>query len=223
MLKVGIISLLLALELSVYNILGSFPSFLVQVAIVGYLLYWYYSERKSDFNKSDKLLILSLLISLFSPMITYTTNFFINSIIKFVLIILNFIVIILLFRLEGAKIDFSIKSKTFLIFISYIFTPLAFLFLVIFPLTNITNAILSSIYILPLIYIVLLSTFLPFPEKGKLYISIAMFLVLLYHGVIAYRIYVSSFPLDYSMQRVLITTSRVFMLLGMLNRFDAPR
>lgn len=221
MLKVGIVALLLALELSVYYILGSFPSFLVQVAIVGYLFYWYYSERKSDFNKSDKLLIISTLISLFSPLTIYITNFFINSVIKFALIALNFILIIMLFRLEGAKIDFSGKSKTFLVFVSYIFTPFAFLFAVIFPLTSTQNAIISGVYILPLTYMVLLSTSLPFPEKGKFFISIAMFLVLLSTGVSAYRLYISSFPLDYCLLRILITACRVFMLLGMLNRFDS--
>lgn len=222
MLKVGIVALLLALELSVYYILGSFPSFLVQVAIVGYLFYWYYSERKSDFNNSDKLLMLSTLISLFSPLTIYITDFFVNSVIKFALIAVNFILIIWLFRLEGAKMDFSGKSKTFLVFVSYIFTPFAFLFAVIFPLTSAQNAIISGVYILPLTYMVLLSTFLPFPEKGKFYISIAMFLALLSSGVSAYRLYVSSFPLDYSLLRILITACRVFMLLGMLNRFD-PR
>lgn len=221
MLKVGIITLLLVLELSVYYILGSFPSFLIQVAIVGYLFHWYYSERNENFNKSDKLLAISTLISLFSPLTIYITDFFINSVIKFTLIAINFILIIWLFKLEGAKIDFSGKSKTFLVFVSYIFTPFAFLFAVIFPLTSIQNAIISGVYILPLTYMVLLSTFLPFPEKSKFYISIAMFLVLLSSGVSAYRLYVSSFPLDYSLLRILITACRVFMLLGMLNRFDS--
>lgn len=221
MLRVGIVALLLALELSVYYSLGSFPSFLVQVAIVGYLFYWYYYERKTDFNKSDKLLILSTLISLFSPLTIYITDFFINNVIKFALIALNYIVIILLFRLEGAKINFSGKSKPFLVFVSYIFTPFAFLFAVIFPLTSVQNAILSGVYILPLTYMVLLSTFLPFPEKAKFYISIGMFLILLSSGVSAYRLYVAPFPLDYSLLRILITASRIFMLLGMLNRFNS--
>lgn len=221
MLKVGIITLLLALELGLYYTLGNFPSFLVQVAIVGYMFYWYYSERKADFNTSDKLLIASTVISLFSPLTVYLTNFFINSVIKFTLIALNYILVVILFRHEGAKIDFSGKSKPFLVFVSYIFTPFAFLFAVIFPLTSVQNATLSGAYILPLTYMVLLSTFLPFPEKSKFYISIAMFLVLLSSGVSAYRLYVSHFPLDYSMQRILITACRVFMLLGMLNRFDS--
>lgn len=221
MLKVGIITLLLALELGLYYTLGNFPSFLVQVVIVCYMFYWYYSERKADFNTSDKLLIASTVISLFSPLTVYLTNFFISSVIKFTLIALNYILVVILFRHEGAKIDFSGKSKPFLVFVSYIFTPFAFLFAVIFPLTSVQNAILSGAYILPLTYMVLLSTFLPFPEKSKFYISIAMFLVLLSSGVSAYRLYISRFPLDYSMQRILITACRVFMLIGMLNRFDS--
>ncbi|GGD51715.1 hypothetical protein GCM10011514_14930 [Emticicia aquatilis] len=221
MLKVGIITSLLALELGLYYTLGNFPSFIVQVAIIGYMFYWYYSERKADFNISDKLLIASTVVSLFSPLTVYLTNFFVSSTIKFTLIALNYILVIILFRLEGAKIDFSGKSKTFLVFVSYIFTPFAFLFAVIFPLTSLQNAILSGAYILPLTYMVLLSTFLPFPEKSKFYISISMFTVLLASGVSAYHLYVSSFPFDYPILRSLITTSRVCMLLGMLNRFDS--
>ncbi|MDZ7934113.1 MAG: hypothetical protein U5M51_03930 [Emticicia sp.] len=199
MLKVGIITLLLVVELSVYYNFGISFSFLVQIVIAGYLFCWYYSERKPDFNKSDRLLMLSTLISLFSPLTIYISNFFINSVVKLTLIALNYILIIMLFRLEGAKIDFSGKSKTFLVFVSYIFTPFAFLFAVIFPLTSTQNAILSGVYVVPLIYMVLLSTFLPFPEKSKFYISIAMFLILLSSGVSAYRLYVSHFPFDYSL------------------------
>jgi len=218
--KVGIVILLLALELGVYYTLGSFSSFIVQVIIVGYMFYWYYSKRKPDFNASDKLLMISTLISLFSPLTIYITDFFINSAIKFTLIGLNYVLIIVMFRLEGAKIDFSGKSKTFLVFVSYIFTPFAFLFAVIFPLTSVQNAVLVGVYILPLTYMVLLSTFLPYSEKSKFYISISMFSVLLASGVSAYHLYVSSFPLDYSALRILITASRVCMLLGMLNRFN---
>jgi hypothetical protein len=72
-----------------------------------------------------------------------------------------------------------------------------------------------------LIYMVFASTFLPYPEKSKLYISLAMFLVLLASGVSAYRLYISSFFFDYALVRICVTLCRVLMLLGMIHRFDS--
>ena len=84
---------------------------------------------------------------------------------------------------KESSLKFADKSNMFLIFISYILVPFAFFVIVIYPLTNAKTAIVAGIYMLPLIYMVFLSTFLPFPEKSKLYISLSMFLVLLASGV----------------------------------------
>jgi hypothetical protein len=220
MLKIGIVILLLLIELVLYYSFGVLSSFFVQVLIILFFFYWYYSERKATFNNTDKLLIGSTVISLFSPLADFIPNFFVSSAIKFTVIIISYALIIWMFRAEGAKLRFNEKSGTFLIFVSYIFMPCAFLFAVIFPLTHARNAILASLYIVPLICMVLLSTFLPFPEKSKFYISLSMFLVLLASGVNAYRIYISSFLLDYALLRVCVTLCRFFMLLGMLYRFE---
>lgn len=220
MLKIGIVIFLLIIELVLYYSFGSLPSFFIQVVIISFFFYWYYSERKNTFNLTDKLLISSTAISLFSPLADYIPNFFISSTTKFTVIIIGYLLIIWMFRIEGARLRFKEKSSTFLVVVSYIFMPCAFLFAVIFPITTVRNAILASFYIVPLIYMVLLSTFLPFPEKSKFYISLAMFLVLLASGVNAYRIYISQFLLDYALLRVCVTLCRFFMLLGMLNRFE---
>jgi hypothetical protein len=220
--KSGFVILLLIIELILYYSLGSLSSFFIQFLILCYLFYWYYSERKSTFNYIDKLLIASTSISLFSPLTVYFPDFFIGNIIKFSLIAINYILTIIIFKIEGAKIKFAGKSNMFLIFASYIFMPFAFFATVIYPLTNSRTAIISGIYMLPLIYMVFLSTFLSFPEKSKLYISLSMFFVLLASGVSAYRIYISTFFLDYALVRICVTLCRLFMLLGMIHRFQ-PR
>ncbi len=218
--KIVIIILLLIFELVIYYSLGSFPSFFFQLLIICFLFYWYHSERKVTFNFTDKLLIASTLISLFSPLTVFLPNFFVSNIVKFVLIAINYILVIKMFSIEGAKISFKGKSNMFMVFISYLFMPFAFFAVVIYPLTDTKTAIITGVYMLPLIYMVFLSTFLPFPEKSKLYISLSMFLVLLASGISAYRMYISQFLLDYALVRVCITFCRVFMLLGMLHRFD---
>jgi hypothetical protein len=213
--------LLLIIELVVYYLYNSLASFPIQLLIIGFLFYWYYSERKSSFNLTDKLLIASTVISAFSPITNYFADFFISNILKFILIAVNFIMMIWMFKIEGAKISFKSKSNMFLVFVSYILMPFAFFATVIYPLTDAKTAIVSGIYMIPLIYMVFASTFLPYPEKSKLYISLAMFLVLLASGVSAYRLYISSFFFDYALVRICVTLCRVLMLLGMIHRFDS--
>lgn len=221
MTKIVIVFLLLIIELVVYYLYNSLASFPIQLLIIGFLFYWYYSERKSSFNLTDKLLITSTVISAFSPITNYFADFFISNIIKFILIAVNFIMMIWMFKIEGAKISFKSKSNMFLVFVSYILMPFAFFATVIYPLTDAKTAIVSGIYMIPLIYMVFASTFLPYPEKSKFYISLAMFLVLLASGVSAYRLYISSFFFDYALVRICVTLCRVLMLLGMIHRFDS--
>jgi hypothetical protein len=221
MTKIVIVFLLLIIELVVYYLYNSLASFPIQLLIIGFLFYWYYSERKSSFNLTDKLLIASTVISAFSPITNYFADFFISNILKFILIAVNFIMMIWMFKIEGAKISFKSKSNMFLVFVSYILMPFAFFATVIYPLTDAKTAIVSGIYMIPLIYMVFASTFLPYPEKSKFYISLAMFLVLLASGVSAYRLYISSFFFDYALVRICVTLCRVLMLLGMIHRFDS--
>ncbi len=223
MFKIGLVVLLLIIELVIYYLFGSLASFFVQVLIVCFMFYWYYNERKSTFNTADKLLIFSTIISLFSPLTIYLSDFFIGNIIKFSLIAINYILTIIIFKIEGAKIKFTGKSNIFLIFVSYIFMPIAFFAIVIYPLTNVKTAIVTGIYMLPLIYMVFLSTFLPFPEKSKLYIALSMFLALLASGISAYRIYISTFIFDYALVRICVTLCRLLIMLGMIHRFDSRK
>lgn len=219
--KSGFVILLLIIELTFYYLLGNLTSFFIQFLILCFLFYWYYSERKSSFNYTDKLLIISTIVSLFSPLTVYLSDFFVGNIIKFSLIAVNYILTIIIFKIEGAKIKFTGKSNMFLVFVSYILMPCAFFATVIYPLTNAKTAILSGVYMLPLIYMVFLSTFLPYPEKSKLYISLSMFLVLLASGVSSYRLYISTFIFDYAIVRICVTLCRLFMMLGMIHRFDS--
>lgn len=221
MTKIVIVFLLLIIELVVYYLYNSLASFPIQLLIIGFLFYWYYSERKSSFNLTDKLLIASTVISAFSPITNYFAEFFVSNIIKFILIAVNYMLTIWIFKIEGAKISFKSKSNMFLVFVSYILMPFAFFATVIYPLTDAKTAIVSGIYMIPLIYMVFASTFLPYPEKSKLYISLAMFFVLLASGISAYRLYISSFFFDYALVRICVTLCRVFMLLGMIHRFDS--
>ena len=223
MLRTGIVAVLLALELVLHY--TSYPTFslVMQFIIVGYFIWWYFTERKSRFNYADKLLITSTIISVFSPLTQYIPNFFIANAVKFTVLSLSFVLMIIMFRNEGAKISFANKTNIFLIFASYIFLPSAFFIVMIVPLTTTIVSVTIFLYLLPMLYMVVLSTFLPYSEKGKLLISLAMFVVILSSGVNSYRQYVTPFIFDYAFVRIFTTAFRVFMLFAMIDRIDVRR
>lgn len=103
MLKIGLVICLLIVELVIYYLFGSLASFLVQIITVCFLFYWYNSERKSSFNCTDKLLVASTIISLFSPLAAYIPDFFVSTATRFTVIIMSYLLIIRMFKIEGAK------------------------------------------------------------------------------------------------------------------------
>ncbi len=223
MFKIRIIVVLLIIELVLHYTSYPMYSLITQFIIVGYFIWWYFTERKSNFNYADKLLIASTIISASSPLTQYIPNFLVANAIKLTILSLSFVLMIFMFRNEGAKISFANKTNIFLIFASYIFLPCVFFIVMIIPLTTNTVSVTIFLYLLPMLYMVVLSTFLPYSEKGKLFISLAMFVVILSSGVNSYRLYVTPFIFDYAFVRIFTTAFRLFMLYAMVNRIDVRR
>jgi hypothetical protein len=127
--------------------------------------------------------------------------------------------IILIFRIEGSKIKFFDKQNTFVtILIPYILMPFAFFVAVILPIKSLLVVFVTGIYLLEMVYLLVLSAFVPFSEKGKLYISLSMLFLVLASGANAYRTYITDFGFNYGVVRVSTSLFRLFLLLGMLYR-----
>ncbi len=223
MFKIVIVAVLVAIELALHYTSHPTYSLLVQFIVAGFLIRWYFTERELKFNYTDKLLIAATIISVSSPLTQYIPNFFVGNAIKLAVLSLTFLLMIIMFRNEGAKISFANKTNIFLIFASYIFLPCVFYLVMIIPLTTTVVSVTIFLYLLPMLYMVVLSTFLPYSEKGKLFISLAMFVVILSSGVNSYRLYVTPFIFDYAFVRIFTTAFRVFMLFAMVDRIDVRR
>lgn len=221
MLRTGLVMLLLAIELLVYYSFGAFASYPVRVSLSCTLLFWYYSKKRDTFNFTDKLFIASSVFSIISPLPVYVLGLAWGKTLELALIMIGYLFIIRIYQVEGSKIILSDKQNTFInILIPYIIMPCGFFIAVILPLTSIATTLFTGIYLLQLLYMLVLSAFLPFPERSKLYISLAMFFVVLASGANAYRMYVSHFPFDYGFVRIATTLFRFFFFLGILYRAD---
>ncbi|WP_435352763.1 hypothetical protein [Emticicia sp. SJ17W-69] len=221
MLKIGLVILLFAIELYVYYSFGGFASYPFRILGYGFLLFGYYSKKKYTLNFTDRLFIAASFFPIFSPLPVYVLGFALGKTLELALIMIGYLFIIRIFQVEGSKIILADKQNTFLnIFIPYVVMPCAFFIAVILPLTSATTIILTGVYLLLMLYMVVLSAFVPFTEKSKLYISLAMFFVVLASGANAYRMYISHFPFDYGVVRIVTNLFRIFFMLGILYRVD---
>lgn len=221
MLKTGLVIFLLAIELFVYYSFGGLASY--PLRILGYfsLLFWYYSKRKNVFHLTDKLFLASSFFPMISPIPVYVFGVTHGKTLELALIMISYFFIIRIYQTEGSKIILFDKQHTFFnVFIPYILMPCAFFAAVILPLTNAKTVVLTGIYSLQMIYMVVLSAFLPYQEKSKFYISLAMCFVVLASGANAYRMYISHFSFDYGVVRLSTTLFRLFLLFGMLSHVN---
>ena len=221
MLKTGLVFFLLVIELLVYYSYGGLASYPLRLLMYCSILYWYYAKKRDIFNFTDKLFFGSSVFSIISPLPVYFLGIAAGKTFELALIMMGYFFIIRIYQVEGSKIILSDKHNTFInIFIPYIIMPCGFFIAVILPLTSIATTILTGIYLLLLLYMLVLSAFLPFPERSKLYISLAMFFLVLASGANAYRMYVSHFPFDYGAVRIATTLFRFFFFLGIFYRAD---
>jgi len=219
MIKILITVLLFSIEVLLYYKFNRIIAYPARVLLYSYFIYWYYSARKDTLNITDKLFLWSCAILIVSPVPDYIWNSVLGKVIEVVLLMLSQHLIIVIWQKEGAKISFSNKYNSFTkILIPYIIVPLLFFFLVIVPTFQTIPIILSAIYLLQMVYIATLSAFLPFPEKSKWYIALAMGLLIISSGANASRVYVITYTWDYAAVRLTAILFRFFLLIGLLYR-----
>jgi hypothetical protein len=182
------------------------------------ICYWLYKE-----NRKTKILHIGYLFTSFALLIlSLYVVFFVNKqlldLFELLLITFSYVCIILFFIKEKAKIRFN--DTTFIkILVPYLLFPLAFYANAYSFLPQ--EAIYVSIFFVVILVIMsLLSAFLPYPERSKLYISIGVFLLLLSIGINAYRAYIQSFFGDYVFFQLFDLGFYVFLILGILRSQD---
>ncbi len=223
MVKIGVIALLLTLELIIFygvNIALAYP---FRGLIHLMMAYWYYSERKAILNQIDKLFLVSCLIPAITPIPIYIFGFTWGTLLEVALLLVSYQLLIRIYFLEGARIRITGKKQLNTFFravIPYVCLPLTYFFLVVFPLTKPDVFIVTFIYLVQIMYMALLSAYLPFPEKSKLLISLGMFFILFASGASVHRVYVVPYFFDYGFVRIAAVLGRILIIAGLLNRIN---
>ncbi|GAB3502408.1 hypothetical protein GCM10027442_02200 [Emticicia fontis] len=210
---------MLIIELTVFYKLDSNLAYPFRGLIHLFMAYWYYSERKNELNLTDRLFLISCLIPAITPIPIYFFGFTWGTLLEAILLLVSYQLLIRIYTLEGAKIRFTNNLKTFIaVLIPYVFLPLSYFFFVVFPVAKPDVFLICLIYLIQVMYMAVLSAYLPLPEKSKLYISLGMFFILFASGASVHRVYVSPYEFDYGTVRIAANLGRILIIIGLLNR-----
>lgn len=222
MMRIVLTSALLLLEIVLFYKFNRIIAYSARVLVYSSIIYWYYTDRKRDnkLNLTDKLFIWSCIIPIFSPLADYIWNSVPTKILEILLLMASNQLIASVWTEEGAKFDFSPNQKnTFIkVLVPYVVLPALFFCFVVLPTNQVIPIVLFTFYLLQMMYITTLSAFVAFPEKSKLYVSLAMGMLVLSSGANFLRICVSPYEYDFAVVRVTAVAFRVFLLMGLLSR-----
>lgn len=225
MIKIAVITLLLIIELTVFYKVDSTLTYLLRGLIHLFMAYWYYSERKDALNLTDRLFLISCIIPAITPIPIYIFGFAWGTLLEAILLLVSYQLLIRVYTLEGAKINFRTNLNTTLkVLIAYLFFPITYFLLVVFPVVKPDVLLICFIYLLQIMYMAILSAYLPFSEKSKLYTSLGMFFILFASGASVHRVYVAPYEFDYGVVRITASLGRILIIIGLLNRMkrEAP-
>ena len=221
MIKLAVISLLLIIELTIFYEVDSTLAYPFRGLIHLFLAYWYYSERKNVLNLTDRLFLISSLIPAITPIPIYIFGFTWGTLLEAVLLLVSYQLLIRIFSIEGARIKIRTNLNTIMkVVIPYVVFPLTYFTLVVFPVVKSDILLICFIYLLQVMYMAVLSAYLPFPEKSKLYISLGMFFILFASGASVHRVYIAPFEFDYGIVRIAASLGRILIVVGLLNRMN---
>jgi hypothetical protein len=219
MTKITLIVLLLAVELIIFYKVDSTLAYPLRGLIHLLMAYWYYSERKNAINQTDKLFLISCVIPAVTPLPIYFLGFTWGTVLEAVLLLVSYQLLIRIFVIEGARIRYRTNLNTIIkVLIPYVFFPLTYFFLIIFPVVKSDVLLISFIYMVQIMYMAVLSAYLPFAEKSKLYISLGVFFIIFASGASVHRVYVAAYEFDYGIVRIAANLGRILIIIGLLDR-----
>ncbi|RFS15584.1 hypothetical protein [Emticicia sp. C21] len=219
MIKISVLSLLLIIELTIFYRVDSTLAYPFRGIIHLFMAWWYYSERKNELNLTDRLFLISCLVPAITPIPIYIFGFTWGTLLEAVMLLVSYQLLIKIYSLEGAEIRLANNLKTFgMILTPYVFFPLAYFFFIVYPVAKPDVLLITSIYLIQIMYMAVLSAYLPFSEKSKLYISLGMFFILFASGASVHRVYVAPYEFDYGIVRIAANLGRILIIIGLLNR-----
>ncbi len=182
----------------------------------GVFIYWLIKENKQNPIRNINYLFTSFILIAPSLVIHYFISKVFMDLFQLLLIALSYLSILLFFIKEDSKID--VKDHTFWkILFPYVIFPLAF-YANTYSFIPQSALLVSAFFVLMLVSMSLLSAFLPYSLRAKLYISVGIFLLLFSIGTNAYRAYIQSFLSDYIFFRIFDTSFYCLLILGIINK-----
>lgn len=185
-----------------------------------YFSYWYYSETKKQFKLADKLILISFISVVFSafPQVLYGKKW--GIILEIIIFAIGHLLIIVAYHTEQSFFKFKKIIRTNItISLPFIIFPIVFLCYVLLPMSAMKYWFMLISFLVQIIYLSMLSFSLPYSPENKLYISLSSFFLFLTTGIYAYNVFLSSSFAAHAMVRATSTLFRVFLIVGMSNRF----
>lgn len=212
------LSVLLLTEIALfythYGILNRF------VRVTEYLVfcYWLFEENRKNKILNVGYLFVNFILLIPGLFVIFLVNKQLVDVFELLLIALSYLCIIIFFIKEKAKIRFN--DSTFIkVLFPYLLFPLAF-YANTYSFLPKEAIYVSVFFVIVLIIMSLLSAFLPYPERSKLYIAIGIFLLLLSIGFNAYRAYIQPFRGDYIIFRLFDLSFYSFLINGIVRSRD---
>lgn len=219
MIRLVPVALLLAIELLIFYQVDPAFAYPFRGLIHLYIAYWYYSAKKSVLTLTDRLFIVSCLIPAFTPIPIFLFGFTWGTLVEVVLLLVSYQLLIKIYRLEGARIKLTNNLRTFIrVLVPFVLFPLVYFVISIFNIHRYDVVLILSVYLLQIMYMAVLSAYLPFEEKSKLSITMGMFFIIFASGTSFHRVYITPFEFDYGIVRIAANLGRILLVTGLLNR-----
>ena len=176
---------------------------------------WYYRLQKINFGRK----LLFFLISIVLPILVSLTSYLLVERVAIILnIIINAIVFgiwIYYFHYLGAKINIKDTEKTLnKISPAFFIFPLLFYFFSLYQNLSGVYTILVFLYVLIFSYTGILAVFLPVSEERKLYIILAISLLVVANIMNAYHTFLQKLLWAYPVIRTITVASKCMLIYG---------
>lgn len=219
MIKIAPIALLLVIELLIFYQVSHSYAYPLRGLIHLYMAYWYYTERKHALNLTDRLFLVSCLIPAITPIPIFIFGFTWGTLVEVILLLVSYQLLIKTYSWEGARIRLWSSFRNFTnVLVPFVFFALIYFTISVFTIDRFDVILILSVYLLQLMYMCVLSSYLPFEEKSKLCITMGMFFIMFASGVSFHRVYMNPYEFDYGTVRIAANLGRILLIIGLVNR-----
>ncbi|WP_238806383.1 hypothetical protein [Emticicia aquatica] len=193
--------------------------------IVSYFImgFWYYDKQKENFGTIQKVFLISIFIPIAVSLSSYLIDEKIAIIVNISVNSMMFASWVYVFKQLGAFITFKDSNRTIIkLMPAFLVLPMLFFYFSLYQSLPLLYSIFVFSYIIFFSYTGLLAGFLPIKEEKKLWIIIAIVILVIVNFMNGYHTFLQKLSWAYPVIRTLTVTSRCMMIYGMINYNEQP-